>query len=121
MDHERYKDAEVFLLRVVKNAPNYPRAIADLVKAQREQRKYKEALENAERLIKLDRNIAESYMLKAGVEGEAGMHHEAIKSFDRAFSISPKKHGALCSKAHHLKTLGKQDEAIATVGHHQAF
>ena len=114
MDHERYKDAEVFLLRVVKNAPNYPRAIADLVKAQREQRKYKEALENAERLIKLDRNIAESYMLKAGVEGEAGMHHEAIKSFDRAFSISPKKHGALCSKAHHLKTLGKQDEAIAT-------
>ena len=114
MEHEKYKDAEVFLIRVVKNAPNYPRAIADLVKAQREQRKYKEALENAERLIKLDRNIAESYMVKAGVEGEAGMHHEAIKSFDRALSISPKKHGALCSKAHHLKTLGKQDEAIAT-------
>ena len=114
MEHERFKDAEVFLSRVVNNAPNYPRARADLVKAQREQRKYVEALENAERLIQLDRNVFESYMVKASVEGEAGMHHEAIKSFQKALTISPKKPGAYCSMAHHLKTIGKQDEAIAT-------
>ena len=103
MEHERYNDAEVFLSRVVNNAPNYPRARADLVK-----------LGNAERLIQLDRNVFESYMVKASVDGEAGMHHEAIKSFQKALTISPKKPGAYCSMAHHLKTIGKQDEAIAS-------
>ena len=114
MEHERFYDAEVFLSRVVNNAPNYPRARADLVKAQREQRKYEEALENAERLIQLDRNVFESYMVKASVEGEAGMHHEAINSFQKALTISPNKPGAYCSMAHHLKTIGNQDEAIAS-------
>ena len=113
MEHEKFKDAEVFLLRVVKNAPKYPRAWADLVKAQREQDKFEIALESSEKLISLDPNIPESYMVRASVEGEAGMQHEAIESYKKALSISPEKPGALCSMAHHLKTIGKQDEAIS--------
>ena len=113
MEHEKFKDAEIFLLRVVKNAPKYPRAWADLVKAQREQDKFEIALESSEKLISLDPNIPESYMVRASVEGEAGMQHEAIESYKKALSISPEKPGALCSMAHHLKTIGKQDEAIS--------
>jgi tetratricopeptide (TPR) repeat protein len=113
MEHEKFKDAEIFLLRVIKNAPRYPRAWADLVKTQREQDKFDEALDSAARLISLDPNIPESYMVRASVEGEAGMHHEAIETYKKALSISPEKPGALCSMAHHLKTVGKQDEAIS--------
>jgi len=113
MEHEKFKDAEIFLLRVVKNAPKYPRAWADLVKAQREQDKFEIALDSSEKLISLDPNIPESYMVRASVEGEAGMQHEAIESYKKALSISPEKPGALCSMAHHLKTIGKQDEAIS--------
>ena len=113
MEHEKYGDAEVFLKRVVKNAPQYPRAWADLVKAQREQGKHKEALESAEILVKLDKGISESYMVRASVEGAAGLHHEAIETYRKALSLSPEKPGALCSMAHHLKTIGKQEDAIA--------
>ena len=113
MEHDKFKDAEIFLLRVVKNAPKYPRAWADLVKAQREQDKFEIALDSSEKLISLDPNIPESYMVRASVEGEAGMQHEAIESYKKALSISPEKPGALCSMAHHLKTIGKQDEAIS--------
>ena len=113
MEHEKYGDAEIFLKRVVKNAPQYPRAWADLVKAQREQSKHKEALESAEILVKLDKGISESYMVRASVEGAAGLHHEAIETYRKALSLSPEKPGALCSMAHHLKTIGKQEDAIA--------
>ena len=86
MEHEKFKDAEIFLLRVVKNAPKYPRAWADLEKAQREQDKFEIALHSSEKLISLDPNIPESYMVRASVEGEAGMQHEAIESYKKALS-----------------------------------
>ena len=113
MEHDKYSDAEIFLKRVVKNAPQYMRAWSDLIRAQRELGKYKEAHENAEILINLDQQIPESYMVRASVEGEAGLHHEAIKTYKKALFLSPEKPGALCSMAHHLKTVGNQEEAIA--------
>ena len=112
MENEKFKDAEIFLLHVVKNAPDYPRAWADLVKAQREQDKFDAALKSANSLLKLNPKLAEPLMVRASVEGEAGMHEEAIKTYQKALKISPEKAGAMCSMAHHLKTLGKQDEAI---------
>lgn len=112
MDHNRYQDAEIFLLRAVKNAPKYARAWMDLVTSQREQDKFDAALESASNLIKLDPRIAESYMIRASVEGLAGSHEDAILSYKKAIEISPGKAGAMCSMAHHLKTIGKQDDAI---------
>ncbi|MEC9415219.1 MAG: sulfotransferase [Pseudomonadota bacterium] len=112
MEHDRYRDAEIFLLRAVKNAPDYSRAWADLIKSQREQNKYDKALESADKLLSLDPNIADSHMLKASVQGMAGYHEAAIDSYKKALEISPSKAGAMCIMAHHLKTVGKQDEAI---------
>ena len=113
MDNEQYRDAEVFLLRVVKNAPDYHRAWADLVKSQREQDKFEKALSSANNLIQLDPKLAESYMVKASVEGLAGFHEAAIESYETALNLAPNKAGALCSMAHHLKTIGKQEESVA--------
>ena len=112
MENNKYRDAEVFLLRAVKNAPEYSLAWSDLVKSQREQDKFDEALKSAEKLLKLDPSVADSYMIKAGVQGLAGFHEAAIDSYKKALEISPDKAGAMCSMAHHLKTVGKQDEAI---------
>ena len=112
MEHEKYRDAEIFLSRVVKNAPDYSRAWADLVKAQREQDKFSVAISSAEKLIQLDPKIAESYMVKASAEGMAGQNQAAIESYEIALKLAPNKAGAFCSMAHHLKTIGKQDEAV---------
>jgi tetratricopeptide (TPR) repeat protein len=113
MKHEKYGEAEIFLSRVIKNAPNYSLAWSDLIKAQREQFKFIEALDSANQLIQLNPSVAESYMAKAAVEGLAGLHEEAIKTYQTAIKIAPGKAGALCSMAHHLKTIGKQNEAVA--------
>jgi tetratricopeptide (TPR) repeat protein len=112
MEHKRYRAAEILLLRAAKNAPKYAGVFADLVKSQREQDKYDEALESADKLLRLGPNIAESHMVKASVEGLAGYHEAAIDSYKKALELSPSKAGAMCSMAHHLKTIGKQDEAI---------
>jgi tetratricopeptide (TPR) repeat protein len=108
MEHEKYRDAEIFLLRVVKNAPEYSRAWADLVKAQREQDKFELAISSAEKLIQLDPKIAESYMVKASAEGMAGQNQAAIESYQTALKLAPNKAGAFCSMAHHLKTIANK-------------
>ena len=90
MDNEKYRDAEVFLLRVVKNAPDYSRAWADLVKSQREQNKFEIALNSSNKLIQLDPKIAESYMIRASVEGVAGLSEAAINSYKTSDQISTK-------------------------------
>jgi tetratricopeptide (TPR) repeat protein len=51
--------------------------------------------------------------LYANVIGVAGKHEDAIDYYRKALQVSPNKAGAMCSMAHHLKTIGRQDEAIA--------
>lgn len=113
MEHEKYGDAEIFLQRVVTNAPDYSRAWVDLVKAQREQKKFKEALKSAQILLKLDPNLTESYMVLASVYGISDMHEEAVSTYKKVIQMDANKPGAMCSMAHHLKTLGRQEEAVA--------
>ncbi|MDE0743832.1 MAG: tetratricopeptide repeat-containing sulfotransferase family protein [Woeseiaceae bacterium] len=112
MEHEKYRDAEIFLQRVVKNAPDYSRAWVDLVTAQREQKKFNEALDSAQKLLMLDPSLSESYMVLASVEGASGLHEEAIITYKKAINIDPNRAGAMCSMGHHLKTLGRHEEAV---------
>jgi Tfp pilus assembly protein PilF len=51
-------------------------------------------------------------MVKASAEGMAGQNQAAIESYEIALKLAPNKAGAFCSMAHHLKTIGKQDEAV---------
>lgn len=110
--NKRYRDAEVFLLRVTSLAPNYARAWVDLVDAQREQEKYDEATKSAEELLALEPDKPESHMVYGGVLGVAGHHREAIAAYRRTLELAPQRAAAMCGMAHHLKTVGEQDEAI---------
>ena len=113
MDHERYGEAEIFLIHALENAPDYARAWIDLVNAQQKQDKYDEATNSALELLKITPDSPESHMMYAGVIGSAGRHEEAIIAYEKAISLEPEKPGAFSSMAHHLKTIGRQDEAIA--------
>ncbi len=111
---KHHRDAEIFLQRVVKNAPNHTAAWVELVNAQRELHKLEEALESAAKVIELAPDSAESYMVYASAIGVNGDHDAAIRAYEKALSIDPKRAGALTSMAHHQKTIGLQDVAIAT-------
>ena len=113
MDHERYHEAEIFLMRVVQNAPDYARAWVDLANAQKEQDKYNEATKSALELLRITPDSPESHMLYAGIIGSAGRHEEAIMAYEKVIALEHEKPGAFSSMAHHLKTIGYQDEAIA--------
>jgi tetratricopeptide (TPR) repeat protein len=58
--------------------------------------------------------MAESHLLFAGILGMIGRHDDAIRAYEKALQIAPDKPGGLCSMAHHLKTVGQQERAIAT-------
>ena len=112
MKHERYREAEVFLQRAVKLAPDYVRAWADLANVQRELDRIEDAIASATRVLELAPDQAESHMLYASVIGVAGRHEDAIEMYRQALVASPGRAGAMCSMAHHLKTIGRQDDAI---------
>jgi len=111
--NKQYRDAEVFLLRAVANAPDYGRAWVELCNVQRELEKYERATESAKQVLRLGPDKAEAHMVYAGVIGAAGRHEEAIESYRKALEIDDSKIGAMSAMAHHLKTIGHTDEAIA--------
>ncbi|MEL7186782.1 MAG: sulfotransferase, partial [Pseudomonadota bacterium] len=75
--------------------------------------KYDEALEAAETVLDQAPEMAESYMLKAGVIGAMGDHHGAIEMYRTSLEIAPERPGVLVSMAHHMKTVGDQEDSIA--------
>ncbi len=113
-DKKAHRDAEVMLRHAIGNAPDYVRLWVDLCVTCREQDKYDDALECAEKVLELAPDMAESFMLHAGVLGAMGDHEGAIRQYETALGITPNRPGVLCSMAHHQKTIGRQDEAIAT-------
>ena len=111
--HKRFRDAEVFLLKVVENAPDYARAWVDIANVQRELNKFDAAIDSAAQAVRLAPEKAESHMLFASAIGMVGRHEEAAKICEDALELSPDKATVLCTMAHHLKTIGRQDDAVA--------
>ncbi len=110
--HKRFREAEIFLLRVVELAPDYTRAWVDLTNVQRELDKFNEAIESASRVLQLAPESPESHMVYASAIGMAGDHEGAIAAYQRALEYAPQRAGVFCGMAHHQKTIGQQDEAI---------
>jgi tetratricopeptide (TPR) repeat protein len=111
-EHERYREAEIFLKRALELAPDYTRAWVDLANVQRHLDHFDDAVASAERVVELAPDAAESYMVYASAVGAAGRHEDAIQSFGKVVAIDPDKRGAWCALAHHLKTVGRSAEAI---------
>jgi tetratricopeptide (TPR) repeat protein len=112
--NKRFRDAEVFLKRVVELAPDYTRAWVDLANVQHELDKFNEAIESASEVLRLAPTSAESHMVYASAIGLAGDHEGAIDAYRQALEFSPKRAAVFCGMAHHQKTIGQQEEAIAS-------
>lgn len=109
-----HRDAEVLLRRALELAPDFGRAMADLVVNLVEQEKIDDALEFAAKLIRIGADNPDSYLLMGNACAAAGKYDDAIAAYEKALSIAPTHPGALSGLAHNLKTVGRYDEAIET-------
>lgn len=112
--NKRFRDAEVFLQRVVELAPDYLRAWVDLTNVQRELGQFADGIVSAKEVLRIAPDSAESHMVYAAAIGMAGDHEGAISAYQRALEIAPKRAAVFCGMAHHQKTIGQQEESIAS-------
>lgn len=110
----QYRDAEILLKRALELTPDFGRALADLVLNLVEQDKSDEALEHAVRLTRISSENADSYLILGNAHSSAANYGEAIGAYQKALQLVPENPGALSGLAHNYKTIGRQDEAIAT-------
>ncbi len=110
----KHRDAEILLKRALELTPDYGKAMADLVVNQVEQEKIDNALQYAARLTRIAGDNPDSYLLQGNAYSAAGRYDDAINAYQTALKLAPEHPGALSGLAHNLKTIGKQDEAIAT-------
>ncbi len=111
--HHYYGDAEIFLQRAVDCAPDFLRARADLVSVQLERDKFDEAISNADRLIRVNNKLPDSYLLLGAAYGSAGRYEEAIDAYEKTLELAPGHCGALSGMGNMLKTAGQYEGAIA--------
>jgi len=112
VSQRQYRDAEVLLKRALDIAPDFGRAIADLVQTLTEQEKIDEALEQARKFVRIAPDNPDAHLFLGNASAAAGRHDDAIKAYRRSLRIAPTHPGALSGLAHNLKTVGRQDEAI---------
>ncbi|MGI9221678.1 MAG: sulfotransferase [Woeseiaceae bacterium] len=110
---KRYNDAEAFLRKAVKLAPDFAVAWSVLSAALKEQAKFEEAVDACEHALQLDPDNAELHCNKGNFLLGWGKEEHALGAFEAALAIKPDHAGALLSKGHVLKTMGNQEDAIA--------
>jgi len=110
----QHRDAEILLRRALELAPDFGRAMANLVVNLVEQEKLDDALEYANRLTRIAADNADSFLLLGNALSAAGRYDDAIDAYRKSLGLQPDHPGSLSGLAHNLKTVGRQDEAIAT-------
>ena len=111
--YRQYEEAEVFLQRAVSIAPDYARIWLDLSSAQLQQEHLDGAIESASRLVELTPDVAESHIALGNALARADRAEAAADAYRAACDLAQGHAGALSGLAQQLKTLGRQDEAIA--------
>ena len=106
-------DAEKLLAAVLELAPEYRAARYDYVLALVDQQKHRKALEQIDILIAADpRNLANA-ITRAGILIGLGDLEAAVASYRKLIEALPADAELRQSMGHALKTLGRQDEAVA--------
>jgi len=108
-----HRDAEILLKRTVELAPDFGKALADLVVNQIEQEKLNEALQNADRLTRVGPDNPDSWLYMGNARSAAGDYENAIMAYRKSLKLAPEHPGSLSGLANNLKTIGQYDEAIA--------
>lgn len=110
--HQKYRDAEVFLQQAVKVSPDYARAWLELSVAQLNDDKLEEAIESARRVVELAPDSAEAHLALGNAQARADWPAQAAESYRAALDIVPEHAGAFSGLGQQLKTIGRQEEAI---------
>ena len=109
---KRHRDAEILLKRALELAPDFGRAMADLITNLIEQDRADEACEFGERLLKIGGDNANTYLAVGNAFAADGRYEEAIECYRTALAKAPDHLGAMGGLANILRTIGRQDEAI---------
>jgi tetratricopeptide (TPR) repeat protein len=108
----QFGDAEILLQHAVDCAPTFLRARADLVSVQLERDKFDEAIKNAKRLVQLDKELPDSYLLLGNAYGSAGRYEEAVQAYEKTLELAPAHRGAFSGLGNMLKTIGRYEGAV---------
>jgi len=111
-EKRHHRDAEVLLKRAIDLAPDFGRAMADLIANLIEQDRADEACEYGERLMKVGGDNANTYLAVGNALAADGRYDEAIESYRTALAKAPDHIGAMAGLANILRTIGRQEEAI---------
>jgi tetratricopeptide (TPR) repeat protein len=78
-----------------------------------EQEKLAEAIKSAEELVELTPDMAESHITLANAQAKANYPEQSIASYRTALKIAPAHPGAFSGLGQQLKTVGRQQDAVA--------
>ncbi|MBO9498034.1 MAG: sulfotransferase [Novosphingobium sp.] len=112
----RYGDAETLLRRALELAPGFAVARANLALVLNRQQRYAEALAELDALSLSGgdaQDASANAMLRAAVLGRTGDYEEAATLYAQLVQAFPRHARMWMSYGHVLKTIGRQDEAIA--------
>ena len=114
MERKVFDDAEILLAAVLQLAPDYVLARAEYAEVLIELHKYPEARRELERLMDRDPHNQLYYRgLNAATTVGLGEHERAVGIYRELLDQAPADPDLHLSIAHALKTLGRQEEAIA--------
>ncbi|AWW75564.1 hypothetical protein CD351_14095 [Erythrobacter sp. KY5] len=107
-------DAEFLLETAVTFEPENIQLRLDFIDVLRRKQKFERACEEAEALYARDPDNA-LFQSRLAIESmQAGEYERAFELFDKVLEKLPRDHSTLTSKGHALKTMGKQDDAVAS-------
>jgi tetratricopeptide (TPR) repeat protein len=107
-----YKRCEAYIAEVLNRNPQSYDAYFVRMQLYVIQDKFKEALDDVNRMIEIDSNNASAYRARALLHRRDRRINLALEDFDKAISLAPSKCAYYINKAWYLKALGRQNEAI---------
>jgi len=107
-----YDDAEFLLESVLVFAPDYHLARHDYIEVLLKRHKSLKALEEAQKLLKVDPDNRSYRTIYAGACVSLGAYDRALAAYQDLLAATPRAPGIHLSIAHVLKTLGRQQDAI---------
>jgi tetratricopeptide (TPR) repeat protein len=116
IEHQRnaLDDAERLLEGALKLAPDYRAARLDLARILIDRQKYLQAYEEISVLLRLEPGNKDYLSLSAAASAGLGRHEQAIAVYRRLLAVSPESANLHVALGHCLKSVGRQEEAVAS-------
>lgn len=108
---EQFGTAENCLRRIAKLLPEHTGALLDLGRFLGERRRYIDAIEVLEDVLRLDSDRPDIHALLGDLLGIVGRSTEAMRAYERCLELAPEEPAALIGRGHMLRITGRRDDA----------